>query len=187
MRSANADSSRSASVVIEPTVIGVPRSLGSLRTGSASRRALLLDEPRVAVRILEGEEAVVALPLRVETGLLTPVREVERLADVDAALDELGPRRFDVRDAEMEAVQRARRHLLALQKRDRAGGARRAELHDPEVVAGAVVDVDAEADLVGIERFGSIHVGDGDDDELQAPVHGGGPPFAIGRLPIVCP
>ena len=59
----------------------------------------------------------------------------------------------------MQAVERARRHLLVLaHDGDRAGRARRDQLDDPEVLAGAVVDEQLEPDLIDVESLGAIDV-----------------------------
>ena len=121
-------------------------------------RPFFLDQPRVPVGIVEGEERVVALALRIGPGQLATLAEVEQLAGVDAPFDELGPRGLDVGDAQVQAMERARRHLLLLQQGDRAGRAGRGQLHDAEVLAGAVVDVQVEADLVHVEGLGAVHV-----------------------------
>src|SRR4029434_7610880 len=54
---------------------------------------------------------------------------------------------------------------------DRAGRAGRGELDEAEVVADMVVVVGVEADLLGVEALGPVHVGDGDRDQLELPVH----------------
>ena len=50
----------------------------------------------------------------------------------------------------------------------------RRELHDAELVAGAVVDVDPEAGLL-VERLAAVHVRDGKDHDLEPHVHDGSP------------
>src|SRR5689334_7596419 len=114
---------------------------------SAGRR-LLLDGPAVAVRVAEEAErvprpAVAVLPLA--------VLDVPDGGDVDPAADELGTGGVDVRDTQLEALQRAGLHLgEALPDRDRAGRAGRGQLDDAEALAGGVIDVDDEAALVGV-------------------------------------
>jgi hypothetical protein len=53
---------------------------------------------------------------------------------------------------------------------DRAGRAGRRELHDPEGVAGAVVDVEPEPRLL-VDVLGAVDVGDGQDDHLEPQFH----------------
>ena len=96
---------------------------------------------------------------------------MEQLTGVDAAFDELCMRRLDVRDDEMQPVERARRRLRVLHDRDRAGGSGRNGLDDAEVLAGAMVDEEEETDLVEVERLGAVNVGHRDDDEFEGPVH----------------
>ena len=85
-----------------------------------------------------------------------------KVADLDAAADELGARRLDVGDDQVRAPERARRRVGDPRAdRDRARRARRRQLDDPELVAGAVVDVQGEADLVDVERLGAVDVRDG--------------------------
>jgi hypothetical protein len=55
---------------------------------------------------------------------------------------------------------------------DRAGGSGRCQLHDAEVLAGAVVDINLESGLLGVEGLGAVHIRDGDDDQLEFPIHG---------------
>src|ERR1700730_15393598 len=110
----------------------------------------LLDEPAVAVGVAEGEKRVVAGPFRIRAWGLTGRSEMEDLADVHAALHELGPGRVDVGDAEVEALERARRgHVF--HRDDRAGRARWRELHDAKVGTGSVVNIAIEAGLLDIE------------------------------------
>lgn len=70
----------------------------------------------------------------------------------------------------MQTLERARR-LRVPHDRDGAGRARRRQLHDTKVVAGAVVDVHMKAELLGIESLGAIHVRDGNHHEFERPVH----------------
>src|SRR6476469_3815387 len=70
---------------------------------------LLLDEPRVAVGIVKGQERLIALSSRGQAGRLAGRPEMEWLACLDAALHELGPSDLDVLDAQVQPVERARR------------------------------------------------------------------------------
>ena len=44
------------------------------------------------------------------------------------------------------------------------------ELHDVHVLVAGVV-VEREADLVAVERDGAVDVADGEEDDLERPVH----------------
>jgi hypothetical protein len=97
---------------------------------------------------------------------------VEQLAHVDAAVDQGGPGGLDVGDDQVQALAAAGGDRGdALADDDRAGRPRWGELHDPELVAGLVVDVEGEADLVGIEVPGPVHIGDRDHHDLEFHVH----------------
>src|SRR5215203_651260 len=106
--------------------------------GPYSRVGQLLQGPAVAVRVLEG-------------GVQDPP-EILDLADVHPALGELGTRRVDVRDDQVQPLDGAR---LSVHDpgpyRDRAGRPRGRELHDAKLVAGPVVEVRVESDLLGVE------------------------------------
>src|SRR5258708_8735558 len=55
-----------------------------------------LDQPAVAIRVAERDETVVVGPPGIEARGLSFRSEVERLARVDSAIDELSPRGLDV-------------------------------------------------------------------------------------------
>src|ERR671920_2126990 len=124
------------------------------RRGLAGRylRALpadgqLLYGPAVAVRIAEEDERA-------------PV-EVLHLAYLDPALDQLGTRGPDVRDDELQALDRARRRVDDPGSQgDRAGRSGRRQLDKANLIADPVVVVRVEADLLGVERLGAVHVRD---------------------------
>src|SRR5262245_40396778 len=86
-----------------------PRRGGSDAPGEP--RLDLLQEPAVAVGILErGQGRVrVGLGMRSRHRLAAEAAEVEGLADVDAVLAEIASRLLDVRDDEIEVLDRARR------------------------------------------------------------------------------
>jgi hypothetical protein len=50
-------------------------------------------------------------------------------------------------------------------------GARRCELHHPEVLAQLGVGVDREAELVAVEVLRALDVRDGDHEHLECHVH----------------
>src|SRR5205823_6326528 len=96
----------------------------------------LLDGPAVAVGVLEEHER-------------TP-REVLDLADIDAALDELGTRRTDVGNNHLESLNDARPHVREPRPDgDRARRPWRGQLHEAKLVADRDVVVSVEAGLVG--------------------------------------
>jgi hypothetical protein len=58
----------------------------------------------------------------------------------------------------------------------------RGQLHDVDVVVDPGVVVDGEAHLLAVETLGPLHVGDGNDHQLELPVHAHpprGPPLAV--------
>ena len=119
----------------------------------------LLDGPAVAVGVGEEDEAAPG--------------EVLDLAGLDAAVEELGAGGVDVGDDQLETGHRAGLGVReAGAQGDRAGRAGRGELDKAEVVADLVVVVGVEADLLGVEPLGPVHVADGDRDQLELPVHG---------------
>src|SRR5439155_11038839 len=113
-----------------PSVMSAPLALPARRD--------LLHGPAVPVRVGEEHERA-------------PV-ELLDLADLDSALDELGPGGMDVRHDELEALDRTWLHLAQPgPEGDRAAGARRRELDEAELVAYLVVVVRVEAQLLGVE------------------------------------
>ena len=136
--------------------------------GSPHRRALL-DGPAVAVRVAEEEERVpvVALAVREARAVVVPDG---RDRDAPAGEERVGG--VDVRHAQLEALEGPRRHLRQSRSdRDRASRALRRHLDDPEVLVGRMVDVDREPHLVRVEGLGPVHVGHGDDDDLELELH----------------
>src|SRR5262249_31028804 len=106
-----------------------------------------------------------------QPGLLSLGPEVEEVAHVDAAFEELGPRRFDVADDQGRGLcGSGRRRGQALAHDDRARRSRGSQLHDAEVLVRLRVDVSVEAELL-VERLGAVHVGDGKDHHLELVVH----------------
>src|SRR3954451_1024285 len=72
----------------------------------------LLEEPAVPVRIPERGVAVVRGATAIRTRNASAV-QMEQLADVDAAADEIVTRRLDVGHDELQTLLGARRHLVA--------------------------------------------------------------------------
>src|SRR5215211_888107 len=128
----------------------------------------LLEGPGVAVGVLE---------VGVGDGRLAGGAHVLDLADLDAALQELGPGGVDVVHHQVEGLDRAGGGVDdADPDADRAGRAGRGQLHDPEAVAEALVEVGVEPDLLGVEGLGPVDVADGDGDQLELHSHGRGCP-----------
>jgi len=71
----------------------------------------LLDQPAVAVRIAERHEGPVVGALRIDSGRLPLRTEMERLADVNATLNQLHTRCLDIGHDKMEALVGSRRDL----------------------------------------------------------------------------
>src|SRR3954447_23071136 len=110
---------------------------------------------------------------------------MEGFARIDAAFDELRAGGLDVADDEVQPLERPwRRGTDAIADRDRARRAGRRHLYVSEVVAGPVVDVEAEAQLVGVEVLRAVDVRGGDDHELQLPVHVFNPPVEPAAVPM---
>ena len=93
---------------------------------------------------------------------------MEHLAHVDAALDELVPSRLDVGDDEVQALSAPGFGLGdSRADADRALRTGRRQLHDSEVLARPVVDVEPEAGLL-VEGLGPVDVGHRKDHQLEA-------------------
>jgi hypothetical protein len=70
-----------------------------------------LNQPAVAIRVAERDETVVVGPPGIEARGLSFRSEVERLAHIDSAIDELSPRGLDVGRDQVQSLICARRHL----------------------------------------------------------------------------
>ena len=129
----------------------------------------LLDQPRVAIGILEGEERPVARALGIraaEPCLHGERRAMPHLTRVDATADEFGMGCCDVGD-DQRTDRRARRgRSYSLAEGDRARGARWRELDDANVLGWGVVGVEPPT-LASVELLGSIDVGPGNDVDLE--------------------
>src|SRR4029450_2145997 len=125
-------------------------------TGTGSAANDLLDGPAVAVGVGEEHEPAPG--------------KVLDLADVDAAVHQLGAGGVDVGDDHLEAADRARRGVGDPGAQgDRAGRTGRRQLDEAELRADAVVVVGVEADLLGVEALGAADVADGGRERRLAP------------------
>ena len=99
--------------------------------------------------------------------------EVVHLPHVHTVPGELRARGLNVVDDEVHPTVRTGRAggTNTLADGDRTRRSRRSHLHNAEVVADFVVDVEVEADLLRIEVLGPIDVRHGQDDELELPIH----------------
>lgn len=96
------------------------------------------------------------------------------LAGLDAASDEVLSRRIDVRDDDLQALLRPWGHLGdAGSDHDGAGGTGGRELNEAQFLVHLGIDVGVEADLVDLEGFRPVDVGDGHCHQLKPKVHGG--------------
>src|SRR5215472_11287756 len=129
-----------------------------------------LHQPVVAVRVAERQERVVAGSLRVMAGGLALRTEVVHLTHLDAAAGELRPGCIDVVDDQVQAMHRACCVRVPHQGH-RAGGSRRCQLHDPEVLTGPVIDIEPETGSLQVEVLGLVYVGNRDNHELELEVH----------------
>ena len=87
-------------------------------------------------------------------------------------LDQLVPGRLDVGHDHLQSPHRPRRHVReAGPDGDRARRPGRRELHEAELVAHGVIGVGGEADLLGVERLGPVHVRDRNLHQLELPIH----------------
>ena len=93
---------------------------------------------------------------------------------------EFVPRGLDVGHDELQAIERAGR-ILVSHESDRACRTGRGQLHDPEVLACAVIDVQVKTGLIHVEGLGAVHVRHGNHDELKLPVHGISPSLVRGK------
>ncbi len=117
----------------------------------------LLHGPAVAVGVAEVDEPA--------------PREILDGAHIDPAALELGARRFDVGDDELEAGDRPRlRAAHSLAERDRTRRTGRRHLDEADLVADDMVVVGVEAGLL-VERLGPVDVGNRDGDEFELEIH----------------
>ena len=128
-----------------------------------------LDGPAVSVRVAEEDERA--------------PRELLHLADLDPAGDELRMRSVNVGHHQLQALDRARRHVAEPRSdRDRAARPGRRQLDEADLVADLVVVVGVEADLLGVESLRAVDVRDRNLHELESPIHDGILPIRRRRL-----
>src|ERR1700737_753773 len=118
----------------------------------------LLHHPRVSVGVAEREEGGVVTAVGIGAGEAPALPEVERLTDVDPPPEQLGSCCVDVAHDQMQPPHTAR-PLRVAHERDRARRARRRELDDAKILAGAVVDVQLEPRTLKVELLGAVNVG----------------------------
>src|SRR5215212_9848434 len=119
----------------------------------------LLDRPAIAIRVLEEDER-------------SPGQHLDR-AHGNPALAELGLGGRDIWDHELQTHHRARWQVnQAGSDRDGAGGSGWGELQEAYLRIDLVVMVQVEADLLGVEGLGTVHIRNGHEGEFQLPIHG---------------
>ncbi len=123
--------------------------------------------------LLQGQAVTVRVG---EAGIADAAADVLDVADLDPASSQLGARRLDVGDDEVQALDRTRRHRVqgghSRADDNGAGRAGRGQLYDPQAGKRPDVDVECETELLGVERLGPVHVADRHRDELELHVHG---------------
>ena len=84
---------------------------------------------------------------------------------------------MDVGDDQLQALERARRHVRddPFADDDRAARPRRGELDDPVALADLSVVVHVEAELLGVKGLGTVHVRDGHHNDFERPIHDASP------------
>src|SRR5262245_55878411 len=155
----------------------------------------LLEQPTVAVRIMERGERAVAAMLGIRTADPEPPKQVrfvrtgvhtagvvKHLADLYAATKQLFAGGLDVGNDQVQALGGARcgrGDILA--EDDRTPGAWRCKLDHAEVFTVVEVSVEAPPELPTVEFFGAIDIRNGDDNYLELHIHFRGDRFA-GRV-----
>src|SRR5580704_8517426 len=144
-------------------------SMSPLPHSAGKARGDLLQQPRVAVRIVERGIRLVRASLRVGSRYRALV-EVEHLADVRATADQLGARRIDVTDSEQQSLSGpGRRGGEALAELDRALRVRGRQLDYPEVLPEGDIGVQAPTEIL-VELLCPVDVGHGQCHGLELQV-----------------
>src|ERR1700730_7465107 len=147
---------------------------------SGQARRDLLEQPGIAIRVVEhGEGEVAAVTgvwstdatVALRTELSTRFQSMEHLTDLDTAGSEFFASSFNIGNDQVETLGRTRsgrRYLRAeLERTPRAG---RRELDDPESVVEWEIDVEPPPKLC-VKRFRAINIRDWNDDHLELHVH----------------
>src|ERR1043166_140982 len=136
-------------------LVTIPAPVHDAQTGSGR----LLKLPAVAVGILE---------VRVPGA---PVLFAD-IADLDASFHEFRPDPVDIGYHEQQPLRRAgRARSDSGADHDRAGRARRRQLHEPQTLTQRVVVIGVKADLVDVARFRALDIGDGDGNAVELHLH----------------
>src|SRR5215472_7467126 len=137
-------------------------------TASVPRRDLL-NQPRIAIGILEGEERPVARALGIraaEPRLHGERRAMPHPTCVYATADEFGMGSCDVGNDQRTDGRARRGRSYSLAERDRARGARGRELDDANVLGRGVIGVEPPTQAT-VKLLGSFDVGHGNDVDLE--------------------
>src|SRR5216684_1927061 len=129
-----------------------------------------LQGPGVSVRVGEVRKARIVATLGVQPHAPSSRPGFDRVlvpdrADVDAAADQFRPFGREVARNEAQVMQAATR--VSRDQVHRTRGPGWGELHNSEIGGGAVVDVQDEADLFGVERTRAVDVSYRQRDDLQ--------------------
>src|SRR5262249_24075280 len=149
-------------------------------SASGQARCDLLEQPGVAVRVAARSKGKVAamtgvLPadtaVAFGTELSTWFRSMEHLADLDTAANELFASSFNIGNDQVETLARARRGGRYLRAElDRAPGAGRRELDDPESVVEWKIRIEPPPKF-RVKRFRAINISYWNDDHIELHVH----------------
>ena len=162
-------------------------------SSSGKPRLDLLKQPAVAVWIAERRPREVRAALRVAARRaslrvddLQDALEMEHLAHIGAACDEIGACRLDVVDDEEVSLHRARhrcREFLA--EHDGARRAGRCHLHHAPVLPIGEIAVHPPPQPL-VEALGAIDVGHGKDDDLELLIDGRGRGVWVASSLLIC-
>src|SRR5581483_34013 len=146
---------------------------------SGQPRCNLLQQPTVAVRIMERGKRSVTSMRRIATarpkapkqvGLVRAsmhVAAVKYFADFDAATEQVLSGGFNIRDGQVQALGRARRCCGDILAEDyRTSGAGRCELYSTPVVTSGEISVEPPSKLC-VELLRPVYIGNRDDDHLK--------------------
>ena len=130
----------------------------------------LLYGPPVAIRVIEEHEANVVEWVGGRVRVLTKLLHV---ADLNAAFGEFSMSSHDIGDNELQTLHCPSRHVghRTSTNHNRATRAGWRELDDPGRGVDDGVMVDAETELLCVERFGTVDIRHRDDDNLKGPIH----------------